>query len=90
MPASAHAAVDRHAAGDLLAEYVGLPRRSAQTGIPEHGIDRAVSIADRVAAGSELTDEDCTFLWSDPQLIPAFNKRLDLERAILAAKARAQ
>jgi hypothetical protein len=60
----------------------GAPSSSDQGG----GIDRALSIADRVAGGAKLSDEDCTFLWSDPQLIPAFQKRLDLERAIAKGK----
>jgi len=87
-----------------LADFVGIDpkhldatakRRARTRGAPSSsdqgaGIDRALSIADRVAAGAKLSDEDCDFLWSDPELIPAFEKRLDLERAIAAEKARAQ
>jgi len=59
---------------------------SAHASFPQTGIDRALSIADRVAAGAQLSDADCTFLWSDPELIPVFNKRLELERAIAKGK----
>ena len=83
---------------EALADFVGIDseyldatakRRAgtpaAPTGVDQgSGIDRALSIADRVAAGAKLSDEDCDFLWSDPQFVPAFNRRLDLERAVAA------
>jgi len=94
-PAPPPANAPTPAAGvEALADFVGIdPERldgrakpTGQAGGPQSGIDSALSIADRVAAGAQLSDEDCSFLWSDPRFIPAFQKRLDLERAIAKGK----
>ena len=65
---------------EALAAFVGLP--GVQSDAELTGVDRAIAIADRVAAGGQLTDSDCDYLWSAPALLPAFSKRLELERAV--------
>ena len=81
-----------HPAGEILAEYVGLPTRAVPgSTAPQGSIDRAVSIADRVVrGGAPITDEEREFLWTDPQLVAACSKRLELERAILAKEQKAK
>jgi len=67
----------------LLSNYVGIdlppPKQAECWAAPA---DRAIDIADRVAAGESLSEDDRAFLWTDRELVSLYSRRLDLARAV--------
>jgi len=51
-------------------------------------VDRAIAIADRVAQGGSLSEEDSAFLWTDPELVKTYSMRLNLELTAAAGGAK--